>query len=251
MQLIKQFFILSLIVLLGACSSAAVKNPADQFPKENDSELYWGAIHDIRTRHYQDAISRFETLDARYPFGKYSEKGHLYIIYAYYMAGQYALGVTATDRYIHLHPASQGTGYAYFMKGVMNYQQYLSVMERYFPAQMADRDLKPARESFVYFSNLSTNYPHDIYTPSAVQYMIYLRNLMAAQTLDIAQYYLKRKAYVAAADRANEVILHYQGTPSVPEALLVASKAYKALDLPGISLEYQNVYDYNQIAHNS
>ncbi len=61
--------------------------------------------------------------------------------------------------------------------------------------------------------------------------MIYLRNLLAAYEIHVADYYLTRQAYVAAANRGRYVVENFQETPSVGDGLAVMIEAYQRLHL--------------------
>ncbi len=237
-------------VILTACSSANL-SPAEKYAKVPEKQLFQQAVEDISSRNYNDSVEKFEALDARYPFGEYAEKGQLYIIYSYYQGDKIPEALLSSERFVHLHPDSPHVDYAYFMKGLLNYQQNLGIFDKYFDANLATRDLAAARTSFVDFSVLAESYPKSAYRDPAIQYMIYLRNLMASQQTQIAQFYFNRKAYVAAIERANIVIAQYQGAPSVKQALTIARKSYKKLQLDDLAKTYQMVLDYNYPAKKS
>lgn len=231
-------------VLLVACASTN-DNPAEKFKNIPEQKLYNDALVDMDDGSYKSAIEKFEALDARYPFGKYAEKQQLFVIYAYYKSDEIAEALAATDRFIHLHPDSQHVDYAYFMKGVLNYRQNQGVFEKYFPSDLSERDLAPARQSYITFATLVESYPKSKYRDPAIEYMIYLRNLMAEQEVKIAQFYYDRKAYIAASNRANIVIMHYEGAPVMKHALEIAVKSYKKLHLDDLAETYQKVIELN------
>lgn len=233
-----------LTTFLVSCASTDV-NPAEKYAKVPEKELFQQAVSDIASRNYNDSIEKFEALDARYPFGDYAEKGQLYIIYSYYQGDQIPQALLSAERFVHLHPDSPHVDYAYFMKGLLNYEQNLGVFDKYFDADLASRDLSAARTSFVDFSVLAESYPNSAYRDPAIEYMTYLRNLMASQQVQIAQYYYDRKAYLAAIERANTVITQYQGAPSVEQALEIAANAYEQLHLDDLATTYRAVSKYN------
>jgi outer membrane protein assembly factor BamD len=242
---IKGLCLLLLSLFLFACSTA-ILNPAEKYHEMNEQQLFNSALISMDKNSYNDAIDKFESLDARYPFGDTAEKAQLYAIYAYFKSGNYAVALAATERYIHLHPDSTRVDYAYFMKGVLNYEQNQGVFERYFSfSDLTERDLTAAKQSFLDFKVLVMSYPDSAYTMAAIEYMAYLRNLMADQEVAIAQYYYDRRAYVASINRANEVVLHYQGAPAMPDALLVAAQAYDALGLDDLAAMYYQVLAFN------
>lgn len=230
-------------VLLG-CSSTS-DNPAEKYAKVPEKALFYQAVSDIKSRNYNDSVEKFEALDARFPFGDYAEKGQLYIIYSYYEGNQIPQAKLSAERFIHMHPDSEHADYAYFMKALLNYQQNLGIFDEYFSADLASRDLSAARTSFVDFTVLVNTYPKSIYRDPAIEYMTYLRNLMADQQVQFAQFYYARKAYVAAIARANIVIEQYQGAPAVEQALSIAADSYEKLHLDDLAKIYRAVLQYN------
>ena len=232
------------MLILTAC--AGTQDPAEKYKGFSAEKLYWQGITAMKKTAYKDAIEKFEALDARYPFGEYAEKEQLYIIYAYYRDGDYPEALAATERFIHLHPDSKHVDYAYYMQGMMNYEQNWGIFERYFKASdLSERDLQPAKKSLVEFGTLVRSYPNSAYRGNAIQFMIYIRNLLANKNVEIAQFYLDRKAYIAASNRATDVILHYDGSPSVEEALVVAIKANQAMNLDNVADMYIDVLKLN------
>lgn len=233
-----------LTAFLAGCASTSV-NPAEKYAKVPEKQLFEQAVNDVATRNYKDSIEKFEALDARYPFGDYAERGQLYIIYSYYQGDQIPQALLSSERFVHLHPDSPHVDYAYFMKGLLNYQQNLGIFDKYFAADLAARDLSAARTSFVDFSVLVDSYPKSPYRDPAIEYMTYLRNLMASQQMQNAQFYYDRKAYLAAIERANMVITQYQGAPAVKPALRIAMKSYENLHLDDLAQTYRTVLNDN------
>lgn len=246
LKYIKHPLFLSVVcaAFLSGCAATS-DNPAEKYAKVPEKKLFQQAVLDISSRHYNDSIEKFEALDARYPFGEYAEKGQLYIIYSYYQSEQFPEGRLASARFIHMHPESAHSDYAYFMQGLLNYQQNLGVFDKYFTVDLASRDLSAARHSFVDFTVLVNDYPNSMYRDPALEYMTYWRNLMADQEQQVAQFYFERKAYLAALEHANYVIVHYQGAPAVSAAVSLARQAYAQLGLQDLASRYQRVWDAN------
>lgn len=230
-------------LLLNACSTAT--DPSEAYRGETAQQIFSRGEEALRNHSYQQAIKRFEALDVQYPFGHETEIAQLHLIYAYYMTDDYASAESAADRYIHAHPTSDHIDYAYMMRGLSNYYQNLGIFEHIFAIDLATRDLTQIKKSYNDFAMLVRNYPHSQYAPAAHQYMIYLRNTLADHELEVAKYYYSRKAYVAAANRANLVVRHYQGAPCMPNALALMAKSYHALGLTKNEQEVQEVIGYN------
>lgn len=233
----------TLFVFLSACGTT--KDPAEAYKGESPQQIFAKGEQALRKHNYQEAIRRFEALDVQYPFGHETEIAQLHIIYAYYKTNDYASAEAAADRFIHAHPTSPHVDYAYYMRGLSNFYQNLGFFERVFSVDLATRDLTQIKRTFWGFEELTKRFPNSQYTPAAHQYMVYLRNLLADHELDVAQYYYSRRAYVAAANRANGVVRGYQGTPAVPDALVIMVKSYRALQMTQNANDAYRVLAYN------
>lgn len=217
------------VALLSACSTST--DPSDLYKDETEHQIYQKGKSALQDKSYSEATKRFEALSVQYPFGPETQNANLYIIYAYYQKEEFALASTAADKFIRTYPADPNVDYAYYMRGLADYYQNMGFLERIFAVDLATRDLTQLQKSFVDFKELVMKFPNSPYTPSAHQYLIYLRNIMADHELEVAQYYYTRKAYVAAANRASDVVAHYEGAPAVPKALVVMAQSYQALGL--------------------
>jgi outer membrane protein assembly factor BamD len=235
--------IFSLFSLLTACGTTT--DPAEAYKGESAQQIFQGGESALRDKDYKEAIKRFEALDAQYPFGHDAELAQLHIIYAYYMSGDYASAEAAADRYIHAHPADASADYAYYMRGLSNYYQNMGVFERVFSIDFATRDLTQIKKSFNDFSELVTRFPNSRYAPPAHQYMVYLRNVLAAHQMGVARYYYDHEAYVASANRASMVVQYYQGAPAVPDALVMMAKSYEHLQMTTLQNQTIAVIRYN------
>lgn len=232
-----------LFAFLTACGTTT--DPAETYKNETAQQIFQRGEEALRDHSYQEAIKRFEALEVQYPFGHDTEIAQLHLIYAYYMNSDYAQAEAAADRFIHAHPTSPHIDYAYFMRGLSNYFQNMGVFERIFTVDLATRDLAQIKKSYADFAQIVQQYPNSYYAPAAHQYMLYLRNTLANHELEVAQYYFTMKAYVAAANRANLVVRHYQGSPAVPEALVIMVKSYRALHLKQNEIDTLSVLQYN------
>jgi outer membrane protein assembly factor BamD len=246
MKMVKSiYFVLITVFAMILVACAGVTDPAEMYKNESAEQIFQKGEKALRARHYAEAIKRFEALDAQYPYGKNTELAQLHIIYAYYMSNDYASADAAADRFIHAHPASPHVDYAYFMRGLSNYYQNMGLFERFFAVDLATRDLAQIKKSYADFTQLITINPNSYYAPAAHQYLIYLRNVLADHELEVAQFYYDRSAYIAAANRANLVVRHYQGSPAVPKALVIMVKSYQALNLKESAQDAWTVLQYN------
>ncbi len=198
---------------------------------------------------YERAIDYYEKLESRFPFGRYAQQAQIDVAYAYWKDGENASAIAAAERFIKLHPRHPNVDYAYFLKGLVNFEQGKSFLDRIVPRDMSQRDPGAARQAFDDFSELVRRFPDSKYAEDARQRMVYLKNLLAQHEVHVADYYMRRGAYVAAANRARFVVENYQGSPAVPEALAIMAKAYKLMDLDDLSADALRVLSLNYPDH--
>jgi outer membrane protein assembly factor BamD len=200
---------------------------------------------ELSKHNYNSASKRFEAIDALYPFSKEAEQGELDSIYAYYKADDIPAALAAADKYIHLYPRNPHTDYAYYMKGLANFDRGKTWTQKFKTDDEDQRDIAYAQQAFVDFSDLIKMFPDSIYVKDAYERMHHIRNLLAQRELDGANFYMDRKAYVAAANRASYVVKHFEGAPQVPEALKVMIKAYDALGAKKLENDTRRIFQLN------
>jgi outer membrane protein assembly factor BamD len=227
--MLRTIIISILALLIISCSSTAPKSPLDVYKNKSAQQIFNDGKKALDEKDYETAGRNFEALDALYPFGDYAQKGQLYVIYAYYKDGDKESTIASADRYIRLYPRDPTVDYAYYMKGLANFERNKTWTSHIYQVDPAMRDLSSMREAFVDFNELVTLYPDSRYVPDAQRRMIYIRNLIARHELQVAQYYLGRKAYVAAANRGAYIVKYFENTPAVPGALKVMIAAYTDL----------------------
>lgn len=230
---------------LTACSTPSGQSPGDAYKGQSAQQIYDAGDQALAKKHYQDAIKHFEGLEALYPFSPYEEQTQLDTIYAYYQSNDYDSAAAAADRFIRLYPRSEHVDYAYYMRGMAHYQVNRGFASKYVNLDLAKRDLTNIKQSFDDFSQLIQLYPDSIYAPNAKARMVALRNLMAKHELEVADYYYRHQSYLAAANRANVVVEHYQQSPSIIPALGLMVRSYRALGLDDLANRALSILQYN------
>lgn len=228
---------------LSGCASST--DASEAYKGESPQQIYKKGREALQDKSYSEAIKRFEALDIQYPFGYETEQAQLYLVYAYYMKEEYTLSAAASERFIRLHPASPHVDYAYYMHGLADYYQNMGVLERIFTVDLATRDLTQIQKSYLSFYDVVVRYPNSRYAPSAQQYLVYLRNMMADHELLVAKYYYSRKAYVAAIERSSNVVTHFQGAPATKASLVLMADAYHQLGDAKLEQDTREVIRYN------
>ncbi len=250
LKLSSRVLLLSALVALAACSNSPKKGAM------SEQEYYNAAQKSIKSGNFNSAADQLVQLESHYPVGSYTQQAQLELIYARYKNVDYGGAAAAADRFIRLHPAHPQTDYAYYLRGLANYEAGNDSFARYMPTNQAHRDLGATRESFNDFRELLTRFPDSEYAADARQRMIFLRNQLAEAEMHAARFYVRRGAPLAALNRARWVVENYQGTPVMPEALATVAWAQSKLGLNDVAtqslellkLNYPQYKDVNKAA---
>lgn len=243
---------LSLAMLLFAvagCSSIPSVSQQDAKSEINDSrsadQILAQARRAMKGGGYEEAIKHYETLQARFPLGRYAQQSLLEQGFAYYKAEEEDTALDTIDRFIRLYPRSPIMDYGLYLRGLVNFNRGRSITDKFFPRSFADLDNVRQKEAFHDFSKLITRFPNSQYAADAKKRIQHLRNSLAESEVNIAQYYMKRGAYLAAFNRAEYTIKHYQGSPAVVDALIVKMQASQKLNKPELAASTKRVIELN------
>lgn len=228
-------------MLIASCAI----DPIDETKNWSPERIYSAAQEELESKNYQKAVGYYEKLESRYPYGRYAQMAQIEIAYAQWKDGNPEQALAAVDRFIKLHPESPNVDYAYYLKGRINFNEDLGIMGYIAPKDMTERDPKAAQEAFDAFKELVTRYPDSKYAPDARLRMNYLVNALAASEVNVAEYYLRRGAYVAAVNRAQFALTNYPKAPAIERALKVLVKAYDEMGLADLRDDARRTLDAN------
>ncbi len=213
------------------------------------AEIYKAAKKSLDDSNYGDAVKLYEQIESRYPYGKYSQRAQLEIAYAYYKDNEPETAILSAERFIKLHPNHPNVDYAYYLKGLAAFDVNSSFFTTLFNQDEAERDPKAARKAFKYFADLVQRFPKSQYRNDAIKRMKLLRDNLARYEIYVAQYYMRRKAFLAAVNRAKYVIQNYPKTKSIPDALALMVEGYRKLGLTNLEKDAMRVLQLNHPDH--
>jgi outer membrane protein assembly factor BamD len=219
------------LVLIAAAVGCAGTGPDDETIGWSAQRLYGEAKDEMASKNWAKAIKLLEKLEARYPYGRYAQQAQLEVAYAQWKDNERASAIAAADRFIKLYPNHPNVDYAYYLKGLINFNELSGMLTWLTSPDMTDRDPKATRDAFDSFKEVVTRFPESRYADDSSARMRYLLNALAANEIHVARYYMKRTAYLAAANRAQYAIQNYPQAPAVEEATFILVKAYDALGL--------------------
>jgi len=234
-----------LLVALGVMLLATGCRSHRDDSKSGPEQLYAKAQKAIYSGSYVEAVKQLEALQSRFPFSAPARQAQLDLIYAYYKSHQVDPAIDAADTFIRENPTNPTVDYAYYMKGLVYFERQSNWLERRFNVDLSQRPPINAKKSFDAFQQLIEKYPHSLYVGDAQQRMIYLRNRLADFELHVAQYYMRRGAYVGALNRAKFCVDNYDGSPAVRGSMRVMVDAYYDLNMIDLAHNAERVYADN------
>jgi len=218
-------------LLSGCAGSKKVDRAERDDPQTTESLVYNNAQKSLRSSNYSNAISHLENLEARFPFGRYAEQAQLELIYARFQSFDLESAQAAARRFIRLHPQHEDVDYAYYMNGLAAYKRNAGFLSRFVATDISKRDISGAREAFNVFNDMLKRFPDSNYAADARQRMLYLREILAQSEVNVAAYYMSRKAYVAASNRSRYVVENFPSTQAVADALAIGIESSYQLGL--------------------
>lgn len=228
--------------LIGGCAYSKNFDETRGWPA---AKLYAEARDEMSTRNWQRAIKLYETLESRYPFGRYSQQALLELAYSQWKDAEPIPAIATIDRFLKLYPTHPNADYAWYLRGLINFNNDLGLLGSLSRQDVSERDPRSARESFDSFRELLTRFPESRYAPDAAARMKFIVNMLASNEVHVARFYLRKGAYVAAANRAQTALTTYPQAPANEEGLLIMVKAYDAMGLADLRNDAERVMRAN------
>lgn len=225
--LLAAFLAMCMSVMLVACGST----PQDEFANIASDKLYADAKDDAAEGNFELAIKKLEKVEARASGTLLSQQAQIDLAYAYFRTGEKAQALAKLERFIRLHPTSPALDYAFYLQGLVNFNENLGLFGKLSRQDLAERDQQASRDAYESFKQVVERFPQSRYAEDARLRMNHVVNSLAAGEVHVARYYLRRGAYLAAANRAQQAVKEYSQSPAVEEGLFIMAQAYDKLGL--------------------
>jgi outer membrane protein assembly factor BamD len=235
--------LIGLVVLAGCAGNR--DSTQQRLSRFGPDALYEQGRRALRASDWNEAVAVFEALNARYPFTPHARRGRVDVIYAYYRLGEKESARDAVDTFIRENPADERLDYAYYLRGLIDFERTPNRVENWLNVDLAERVPQTALDSYQAFRTVVERYPQSRYAHDARLRMIYLRNRLADYELRVARHYMERSAWVAAAQRAHQAIEKYDGAPAVRDALRVMIRCYRQLGYTELAQNTERVFQEN------
>jgi len=236
---------LGIVVAAMAVAAGCAGNDEQETEIGNLTEAYETARESVDRKNYRRGIQIFEAIQARYPFSDLSRQVQLELMYAYYKSGDQEQAIEAADTFMRENPIHARVDYALYIKGLSYFDDRAGFLERRFKKDVTARPPKEVPQAYSTFRRLVDRYPASQYAPDAEQRMVYLKNRLSAYENHVADYYLRRGAYVAAVNRAKSALEEYNGATGNAESLKIMAQAYDALGMVDLAADTRRVLELN------
>jgi outer membrane protein assembly factor BamD len=228
----------ALVVAVGlaGCESLSSFSPTNLFggskatsdiaPDEPAEVLFNDALGRLQQKNFDAAAKKFQEVDKQYPYSSWSRRALLLTAFARFENREYDEAIASGRRYVQLYPSDKDAAYAQYLVGMSYFNQMPDVT----------RDQERSERALLAMDELIRKWPQSEYVPDARQRVIQARDQLAGREMDVGRYYLNLRNFPAAVNRFREVLVKYQTTRHVEEALMRTTEAYMAL---GITNEAQ------------
>ena len=238
-------FLISFLAIMMLSACAGSEGQKDDTDIWSETKLYSEATEKLNSADFAKCGKYFEKLEARFPFGPYSQQAQINGAYCYWKAQETAQALVAIDRFIKLHQGNENLDYAYYLKGLITFNDDLGWLGKFTGQDLSERDPKAAKDAFESFKVVVERFPNSKYAPDALDRMRYLVNSLAEADVIVARFYYQRGAYLASANRAQLAIRDYDRAPAVEEALYILYKSYEKLGMVELSNDTARVFKLN------
>ena len=230
---------------VGCSSNPSKKEVVDKGPQSSEQVYFQKAQKSLERNQYTDAVKSLEALDTYYPTGQYTQQAQLELLYAKFKQKDYEGTIALAERFIRLNPQHPNVDYAYYVRGVANMEMNYDSLIRYTSLQQSHRDVSYIKVAYQNFVDLIRRFPSSQYSVDAAQRMKYIGQELAESEMNAARFNIQRKAWLAAAERAQWVVEHYPQTPQTPEALATLAYSYQKLGDTATSQQYVDILKLN------
>jgi len=247
--------LLLLLLLAAVLAGSGCAKVKGMFKDENAEEgvpveqLYDKGHASMVHGNWSNAVNVYKRLIAQYPYGPYTEQALMETAYAQYKSGNHDDAISSIDKFIRTYPTHRNTVYMYYLRGLVNSNRQAVFLQQVWRLDASRRDLATPMQAYNDFKIVAERYPNSRYAADARQHMTSLRNLFARHELETALYYLRRGAYVAAADRARYLLETYPQTDHQNDAVAVLAEAYTRLGNQALAADARRVLEQNDPSH--
>lgn len=213
--------LIAVAVSLTACQSREKRQRELAYVERPVEQLYNQAGRELDSRDFETAILLFNEVERQHPYSEWARKAMVMTAYAHYERHNYDEAISAAQRYISLHPGGSEAAYAYYLIAISQFEQIVDV----------GRDQGMTEQTKASLQDVLRRFPNSEYARDAEVKLDMVNDQLAGKEMEVGRYYLSKKQYLASINRFKVVVLDYQTTRHIEEALHRLTESYYALGL--------------------
>jgi outer membrane protein assembly factor BamD len=217
--------------LLTACGTTTPGGTSASDARGDIDRLYKQAREELASGNNEAAVKTLERVEARAGGTLLGQQVLLELAHTQWRMNERASALATVERFIKLHPSSPAMDYALYLKGLIHFNDSLGLLGTLTRQRLSERDQQASKDAYEAFAQVLQQFPESRYAADARVRMDFIVNSLAEAEVHVARYYLRRGAYLAAANRAKQAIVDYERAPAVEEALAIMIESYDRLGL--------------------
>ena len=212
--------VLSGCALLGGGDAKPGSNT--RYVARDVNTLYNAAKEKLDGQQYEVAAALFDEVERQHPYSPWARRAQLMSSFSYYMAQKYNESVSASRRFLSIHPGNKDAPYAYYLIALSYYEQISDVT----------RDQKITQQALAALGEVQRRYPNTRYASDATLKIDLVNDHLAGKEMEIGRFYQRRALWLASSLRFREVVDKFDTTTHAPEALFRLTESYLAMGVP-------------------
>lgn len=244
---IRRIGVLVLIATFLMSSACSVFKKDKLDTEQSSAEALYGRANEAQLKsNWAEAIEAYRQLEARYPYGKFAKQAQIATAYAHYKLGEDGLAIAAADRFISLNPTHASVDYAYYIKGLASFKEVPGIRGVITGrTNLSDRDPQAIADALAAFTTIAQRYPNSRYVADARRRIGYLNSALAQRETGIAHFYFQQGAYIAAINRAKEILSNYPNLPQAEDALGIMFHSYEQMQMSELASDTRRILTLN------
>tara|TARA_B100001063_G_C16733730_1_gene540785 strand:- start:431 stop:1264 length:834 start_codon:yes stop_codon:yes gene_type:complete len=184
------------------------------------------------------AAKKFLEAELLYPQSLWAPKSALMAAYSYYLQNFYSEALITLERYLKTYPTDPNLAYAHYLIGMCYYETI----------EDEKRDSAPLIQAKNKFNFVIEKYPNTDFALDAKFKLGLIEDILASKEMYLGRHYIKKKKWIPAMKRFQNIIEIYDETIFVEEAIHRLVEINYKLGLLEESQKYAKLLGYNYLS---
>lgn len=229
-----------ILLLVSSCAKDQVELSNIKESKQ-DLEIiavYKEALSSLEEGDPYFSSQKFLEVELMLPQSEWAPKAALMASYSFYMYNFYAEAISNLERFLKTYPKNKNIDYAHYLMAICYYETI----------EDEKRDLKPLILSKEKFEYIIDNFPNTDFALDAKFKLGLIKDMLASKEMYLGRHYIKKQKWIPAINRFQNIVLNYDDTIFIEEALHRLVEIHYNIGLVDESKKYAKVLGYNYLS---